>query len=81
MSLTGRVQNYSQISIKRGQLSSTNNFRKRKAKHADLSWRLSSHLLLLLLFGNLQSWWVGEGGGLTVRTILHLGHLNRKHKR
>lgn len=39
---------------------------------------LSSHLLLLFLFGNLQSWWVGEGGGLTVGTVLHLRHLNRK---
>lgn len=45
------------------------------------SIHLSAHLLLLLLLGHLQSWWVGEGGGLTVGSILHLGHLNKKMKK
>lgn len=46
-----------------------------------ISVSLSSHLLLLFLLRNLQGRWVGEGGGLTVRAVLHLGHLNRKIKR
>lgn len=51
---------------------------KGKAKQADVLRRLSAHLLLLLLFGNLQSWWVGEGGGLTVGAVLHLRHLKKR---
>lgn len=82
MSLTGRrVWNDSQINTEQDQLSSTNNFSTRKAKQVDLSWRLTSHLLLLFLLGNLQGWWVGEGGGLTVGAVLHLGHLDTKTKR
>lgn len=80
MSPRGRVQNYSQINMKRDQLSSTNNFRKEKAKQADLLWCLSSHLFLLFLLGNLQSWWVGKGGWLTVGAVLYLGHLKRTQK-
>lgn len=39
------------------------------------------HLLLFLLFGNLQCWWVGKGGGFTVGAVLHLGHLSRRTDR
>lgn len=53
---------------------------KGKAKQADVLRRLSAHLLLLLLFGNLQSWWVGEGGGLTVGAVLHLRHLKKREE-
>lgn len=80
MSLRGRVQHYSKINMKQDQLSLTNNFRKGKAKQADLFRRLSSHLLLLFLLGNLQSWWVGEGGGFAVGAVLYLGHLKRTKK-
>lgn len=65
--------------MKRGQLPLTNYFRKGKAKQADV-WRLHAHLLLFFLLGNLQSWWVGEGGGLTVGAVLHLGHLKKMTK-
>lgn len=41
---------------------------------------LGSHLLLLLLFRHLQSRWIGEGGGFTVGSILHLRHLKEKKK-
>ena len=64
--------------MKPDQLSRASNFSERKAKQADVCRRLSSHLLLLLLFGNLQSWWVGKGGGLTVGAVLHLRHLSRE---
>ena len=66
MSLTGRIQNDSQIKMKKYQLSSTYHFSQGKGKQADVLWRLSSHLLLLFLLWNFQGWWVGEGGGLTV---------------
>lgn len=56
--------------MKRDRFSWSKNFR-------NAPWRLRSHLLLLLLLGNLQSQWVGEGGGLTVGAVLHLRHLNR----
>lgn len=54
-----------------------NDFIKRKIKYKAL-FGLVSHLLLLFLLGHLQCWWVGEGGGLAVGAILHLGHLDRE---
>lgn len=65
----------------------TRNNRTRRWEHKDWKSTLQrrkpkrsspTHLFLLLLFRNLQSWWVSKGGGLAVGAVLHLGHLKRE---